>query len=160
MIKGSIVGGTELTTRVKGFDPKLRSALTKIITRLTVKLLRNVKADKLTGQALNVRSGRLRRSINMRIDGADTAKVSGAVGTNLRYGRAHEYGFSGTVSVKESMRMVKQAFGRSITPTQVTVRAHSMKMNLPERSFLRSALAEMGPEIEAELRSGVQEALK
>ena len=55
----------------------------------------------------------------------------------------HEFGFSGTQNVRESLRTVKQAFGRPISPVEAIVRAHSRKVDLPERSFLRSALREL-----------------
>jgi Rad3-related DNA helicase len=48
------------------------------------------------------------------------------------------------------MRLVKKAFGRSLrTPVQSVVHAHEVRY--PERSFLRSALREMQPEIRSEL---------
>jgi hypothetical protein len=65
------------------------------------------------------------------------------VSTPVKYARPHEYGFHGTVDVREHMRTIKQAFGRPIEPGRGHGSAHSMKMNLPERSFLRSALMDM-----------------
>jgi len=102
---------------------------------------------------LKVQSGRLKRSINQRVDGAGTDKVSGTVGTNLVYARPHEMGFSGIVNVKEHLQTRTQAFGRPISPIQVSIKAHKMKMNLPERSFLRSALADLEPKVDEELRN-------
>lgn len=160
MIKGELLGGDELKRRFSDAAPKFTGLLGASISRLVLTLQRNVKADKLSGQVLKVRTGRLRRSINMRMEGVGTEQVSGIVGTNLSYARAHEYGFTGVVNVKQSMRMVKQAFGRAITPVQVQVSAHTRKVDLPERSFLRSAMAELEPQIKAEIRGAVMEALK
>jgi hypothetical protein len=43
---------------------------------------------------------------------------------------------------------VTQAFGKQLKePVTATVSAHTMKMNLPEKSFLRSALNDMRAEI-------------
>jgi hypothetical protein len=78
----------------------------------------------------------------------------------VSYARQHEYGFAGAVSVKAHLRMVKKAFGRSITPTQVHVRAHARNVVYPERSFLRSALKDMTPEILQALSSAVLEDFK
>ncbi|MFX6778543.1 hypothetical protein ABTH52_20150, partial [Acinetobacter baumannii] len=69
--------------------------------------------------------------------------VIGIVSTNVKYGRIHEYGFSGTVAVRESLRQVNKAFGRPIQTREVAVRAHSRRVNLPARSFLRSALHDL-----------------
>lgn len=160
MIKGEILGGQALVQRFEDMAPKFTGVMTKSIGRLVLTLMRNVKADKLSGQVLNVRSGRLRRSINQRLEGAGTEMVAGYVGTNVVYGRRFEYGFKGNVPVKAHMRTIKQAFGRSISPVTVQVNAYTMKANTPERSFLRSALAEMDDQIRAEIRGAVTEAIK
>lgn len=160
MIEGKLLGGEKLQQKAKGWGPKFRTGLSTTIKRLTLTLLANVKSGKLSGQVLNVRTGRLRRSINQRIVGEDSDVIQGIVGTNLVYARPHEYGFHGSVPVKAHMRTIKQAFGKSITPVQVQVGSYSMNMNLPERSFLRSALADMEPEIKSQLRNAVTEAIK
>jgi phage gpG-like protein len=157
MIDASLLGGEELAKKIEALAPDLQANLYTSIARLTMTLLRNVKADKLSGQALNVRTGRLRRSINQTMEGQGTDNVSGTVGTNVSYGRAHEFGFSGSVTVKASLRTIKQAFGRSITPMTINVAAHSRKVNIPERSFLRSALAELEPEINESVKDAILE---
>lgn len=152
MIQGEIIGGDELIAVMRLKAPLLQRNFGQAILRLTVMLQRNVKNDKLSGQVLNVRSGRLRRSINAKTSGLDTTKPEGTVGTNVVYARPHEKGFKGVVSVKAHVRMQKTAFGRAITPVQVNVGPHTMKMNLPERSFLRSALEDLQPIIQEELQ--------
>jgi len=117
-----------------------------------LRLVRRVKL-KLSDDVLNVKTGRLRRSINGRMTGQGTAEVSAFVGTNVPYGRTHEYG--GDVTVKEHLRLVKQAFGKQLkTPVWQTVRSHTV--HYPERSFLRSALNEMRGEIKEELSRAVK----
>jgi phage gpG-like protein len=160
MIKGEILGSAALVSRFEGMAPRFTGLMTKSISRLVLTLMRNVKADKLSGQVLNVRSGRLRRSINQRIEGAGTEMVAGYVGTNVVYGKPHEFGFKGNVQVKQHMRTIKTAFGKSISPVQITVHGYTRKMDAPARSFLRSALAEMDGEIRAEIRGAVTEAIK
>jgi phage gpG-like protein len=151
MIQGELLGGDELAAVMRVKAPTFQRNFGQAILRLTVELLRNVKDDKLSGQVLNVRTGRLRRSINQRTSGLDTPQPEGVVGTNVVYARPHEYGFKGVVSVKTHMRIQKQAFGKAITPVEVTVPQHSRRVNLPEKSFLRSALADLQPRIKEEL---------
>lgn len=160
MITARLVNDAEVVARLERMGPRLREELRTSIGRLVLKLARKVTAEKLSGQVLKVRSGRLRRSIKDTIVD-EGAKVSGIVSTPVKYGRAHEYGFKGTVTIREHMRTVKQAFGRPISPVQATVRAHEAKMNLPERSFLRSALREFeaSGEIGTEISSAIQRAL-
>lgn len=142
---------------LKSLGIRVRDRLRSDITRLTIQLQRKVKEEKLTGQVLHVRTGRLRRSINRRM--AETAtSITGQVGTNVSYARIHEYGFTGVVNVRAHLRLQSVVFGRPIPPTAVSVRAHTMRMRMPERSFLRSALAEMRPEIVATLQQGLREA--
>lgn len=161
-IRGEIKGDREVVADLRRFDAAARGEIQKGIGRITLKLLTRVKAQKLSGQALNVRTGRLRRSITQRID-ASASEISGIVGTNVEYGAIHEYGFKGAVSVKQHLRLVKQAFGRPLkSPVWATVGAHSKNVSLPERSFLRSALADLKGSgvIEAEIDAAIARAIE
>lgn len=157
MIEGQVVGGTELVQRIGAFGPKIQGGLEKAIRRLTIELLAQVKAQKLSGQVLNVKTGRLRRSITQRIDGAGSASVTGTVGTNVAYGKVHEFG--GPQTIRAHQRMMTKAWGKPVKePRLISVRAHIAKY--PERSFLRSALADLEPKIKATLQGAVTEAVK
>jgi phage gpG-like protein len=161
-IRGEIKGDREVVADLRRFNAAARGEIQKGIGRVALKLLTRVKAQKLTGQALNVRTGRLRRSITQRIE-ASADEISGIVGTNVDYAAVHEYGFKGTVSVKQHLRLVKEAFGRPLKyPVWSTVRAHSANVNMPERSFLRSALADLkgSGAIEAEMNTAVARAIE
>lgn len=134
---------------------RLREEMVTATKRFLLKLTKRVK-EKLSGQVLNVRTGRLRRSIHMEVNESVTSVV-GTVGTNVIYARPHEYG--GPVTVKEHLRTVKQAWGRPLKePKQVTVRSHVK--NLPERSFLRSSLLELKDDFYQEVDAGVKRAMK
>lgn len=141
MIDVELVGGDAVIAKLDAMPTRLHDELKKGIGKLAFNLAKKVQNEKLRGQVLNYKSGRLWNSIgNVVADEGDT--ISGIVSTPVKYGRAHEYGFRGTVTVKEHMRRQTMAFGRPMEPKQVTVAAHQTKMNLPERSFLRSALRE------------------
>lgn len=128
---------------------KMLAALKREITRIAIDVTATVKDKKLSGQVLKVQSGRLRRSINYRVTEGATG-IEAKVGTNVEYARVHEFGFKGTVTVREHMRKAKSAY---------KVRQHTRKVNLPERSFLRSTLSEMRPEIDARIARVVAGAL-
>jgi phage gpG-like protein len=161
MIGGYLVGDAEVVQRLDGMGARLRDEMRAGIGRAALKLQRMVKQDKLSGQALKVRTGTLRRSIDQAVID-EGAKVAGIVSTNVKYARVHEYGFKGTVSVRESLRTIRQAFGRPIDPRQVSVRSHSRKVDLPARSFLRSALADLEASgaIRAEMEAAITRAAK
>lgn len=151
MIDFKIEGGDATVRYLRTVSPVIQSEIDRTMRELAVKLTAKVKAEKLSGQVLRNRTGRLRRSINFRMAGEGSAHVVATVGTNLEYGRIHELG--GAVTIKEHLRMVRQAWGRPIAPRQVLVRTHTA--HFPERSFLRSALAELEPVIRAELAAAV-----
>lgn len=137
MIKGSVVRGKRAFVNVR---ETLRGRITKALIRLSIELQAYIKHGKLSGQVLKNRTGTLRRSINRKIIDTPTS-IQAIIGTNVRYARAHEYGFEGPVTVKEHLRLVKEAWGRPLQfPVWATVSSHTKEMKLPERSFLRSAL--------------------
>lgn len=160
MISGTVVGDKEIAKRFRALPDGVRSKVIDKVQALVIRLQRMVRQEKLSGQVLNVRSGTLRRSIDQRMITDNTA-VSGVVSTNVKYGRPHEYGSNETVTVKEHVRLVKQAFGRALkSPVWATVKTHTAKQNIPEKSFLRSALADMKPEILDELEKAAGEGIK
>lgn len=160
-ITGEVKGDREVIADLRRFNAAARGEIQKGIGRIVLKLLTRVKAQKLSGQALNVRTGRLRRSITQRVE-SSAEEISGIVGTNVDYAAVHEYGFKGVVTIKQHLRLVKQAFGRPLKfPVWATVGTHSKNVNLPERSFLRSALADMKNSgvIETEIDAAIARAI-
>ncbi len=158
-IRVNIKGDTKVIAGLKELGPRAELRLAKSTAKLALNLQKKVVRDKLNGQVLQRPTGTLARSIDqlvLRRPGGST----GIVGTNVEYARKHEYGFKGTETVKQHLREIKKAWGRSITPREVMVRQHVRAVNFPERSFLRSSLAEMTPEILAEYEKAVDEIVK
>jgi len=154
VITAYLVGDVQLLERVRALPDAINSGLLRGITQLGIELQRHVQEDKLSGQVLRSRTGSLRSSIGLRVDQSDGA-FTASVFTDSRYADVQEYGFAGTVSVRASLRRVREAFGRPMSEKTVSVRAYDRRMNLPERSFLRSALKDMTPAI----RDGMAAAL-
>jgi phage gpG-like protein len=149
-----------MLARLHEMPVAIYSGLVRAITKLGIDLQRKVQQDELAGQMLAARSGSLKSSIDLRIDQSATV-VTATVFTDSAYARAHEYGFAGTVNVRASLRRITESFGRPISGKTISVRSHSRRMDLPERSFLRSALEDVAPairdEVEASLRETVTE---
>jgi phage gpG-like protein len=158
VISAHLAGDERVLAKLRDMPVSINSGLLKAITKLGIDLQQKVQQDELTGQMLAARSGSLRSSIDLQID-RSTTEVTASVFTDSSYARAHEFGFSGTVNVRASLRRVTEAFGRSISEKIVNVRAHSRRMNLPERSFLRSALEEMAPAIREEVEASLRETI-
>ena len=159
----------ELMAQLRSYPERVASSVVKAMNRCTILVQAHVKTNKLTGQVLHVRTGTLRRSINREVRASgQTGMIEGIVGTNVSYAAVHEYGFSGTVSVREYVRRVKaggraaMGLGRRAKGTAgvTTVRAHSRSVNVPERSFLRSALKDCTPVINLEFQRALLESWK
>ena len=143
------------------FPERLATSMVKAMNRVTIGVQALVKSGKLSGQVLHVRTGTLRRSINQEVRYAGSGLIEGIVGTNVEYAHVHEYGFHGTVSVKEHLRMQKVAWGKAMkNPREVTVKAHNMTMNTPGKRFLRDALAENAELIRETYRKAVNRGLQ
>ena len=128
---------------------RIADAVRAAVARATFDLVGVVKAKKLTGQVLNVRTGRLRRSITGRV-AEENGQPVGLVGTNVSYGRVHELGFKGTVPVK--------AHTRTIKGKPMMVRAHSRKLDMPARPFLQPSLDENLPKYRGWIADGIKKA--
>lgn len=158
MIAAGLVGGEVALARLRAMPHVAQAGVARAIAKLGTDLQNNVRQDKLSGQLLAARSGSLRSSIELQTIERGMATTA-TVFTNLDYAAAHEFGFAGTVNVRASLREIKEVFGHPIAETTVGVRAHSRRMDLPERSFLRSALDEMSPDINAGVDAALREAV-
>lgn len=161
-IEGSVTGDANVVRSFGRVSPEVRAEIGKATGRIVLRLMRNVKRDKLSGQVLKVRTGRLRRSITQRVEEAGDV-ITGIVGTNVEYAARHEFGFTGTETVKAHLRLVKQAFGKDLKhPVWATVGTHTREAKYPEHSFLRSALKELAAsgKIAAEYRKALQDGVK
>lgn len=159
MIEGIVTGDREVAARFRRIPDQVKVSLRKSIARIIIRLQSKIVREKLQGQVLKVRTGTLQRSIDqVMLDIPHGA--SGVVWTNVEYARRHEYGFQGTESVKEHLRMMTQAFGREVkNPRKIAISAHSRAVNYPAHSFMRTALRESAPEIQAQIERAVSEGL-
>jgi len=148
----------QLLERLRALPDAINSGLLRGITQLGIELQRHVQQDKLSGQVLRSRTGSLRSSIGLRVDQSGGA-VTASVFTDSRYAGAQEYGFTGTISVRASLRRIRDAFGRPIAGKTISVRAYDRRIDLPERSFLRSALEDTAPVIRDEVGAALAEAV-
>ena len=137
MLKVTVTGDVQSARAIAQVQQRISTRLRDAIQRATLDLMAFVKGKKLTGQVLNVRTGRLRRSITQRVETEQGGRIVGLVGTNVSYGRTHELGFKGKVPVR--------AHTRKVGGKRVPVRAHSRQMDIPKRPFLGPSLNEKMP---------------
>ena len=162
-----------LDQMLSNYPARLARSVLSTLDRLSIMVQARVK-EKLSGEVLHVRTGTLRRSINreLRVNGG---LIEAIVGTNVEYAATHEYGFSGTVSVREHVRRIttnnkSKSLGKMVkypgrtsknrfVMGSATVSAHSRNVNIPERSFLRSTLIDFKARIEDDLQAAAKRAL-
>jgi hypothetical protein len=158
VITAYLVGDQRVLERLSALPDAVNSGLLRAITQLGIELQRDVQQNKLSGQVLRSRTGSLRSSIDLRID-QNGGAITASVFSDSRYAGAQEYGFAGTVSVRASLRRITEAFGRPIAGKTINVPGYDRRMDLPERSFLRSALEDMRPAIREEVEAALAEAV-
>lgn len=140
MIKIELITGDQVITRFQSLSARLRAELRKSMMKATVDLQGHVKNDKLSGQVLHVRTNRLRSSIAQRV--TDIANgVEGITGTNVAYAGIHEYG-----------GRIRTRLGTGKNPPKKGGKAF---VDMPERSFLRSALQDHRDKIRQDLQDAV-----
>jgi len=143
-----MVGDTELYEQLQQMSPLVQRLVMAKVQSLGIELQRHIVQDKLSGQVLNVKTGNLRRSIQLAItneSGSITAKVFSS--NDVKYAAIHEFG--GTIVPSKAKAL------SWIGPDGKRIFAHSV--TLKERSFMRSSLADQKQSIIAGLTAAVAE---
>jgi phage gpG-like protein len=151
-------------TAVKGWfikmPEKIHSSLLREVYILAEKLKTHVITDKLMGQVLNRRSGRLGQSIQQRVTDTPTS-VQGKVYSagNVPYAAIQEYGGKTAAHVIEPKNKSALAFTMG-GGTVFAKRVNHPGSKIPERSYMRSSLTDMSAEIVQRMRGAVAQGLK
>lgn len=154
MIALSLHGDREVAARLAALPVAASTGLGRALLRLAQQVQDRAR-DKAGGAVLQPRTGALQASITAEVEG-----LSVTVGSGLPYAAAQEYGFAGTVAVRPHLRQIREAFGRPIAAKTIAVGGYSRRMDLPARSFLGSALAELQPAIDTAIREALAEAIR
>jgi phage gpG-like protein len=116
--------------------------------------------QKLSGEALRMRSGALAGSIGVTIE-QSSAGVSVRLFTSpdVKYAAIHEFG--GTIPPHQIVPDKAKALAFLLGGKQVfAARVNLPAIAMPERSFMRTSLAEMAEDIRHEFGSAVSEAMQ
>ena len=148
------VDPTRALLKVGRVDQATRAALRGVVVSLT-KSLASLVRIKLSGQVLQKRTGRLYDSITSTMI-ENPSSVYGVVKTaGVPYARIHEFG--GVIKHPGSSKFQAWQGPNGMVFTHGT-RPHTIPM--PERSYMRSSLAEMQDEIIARMTSAVRVAAR
>lgn len=162
MFKFELRGDSALIAKYSAAGPRVQAALAREITAIVLKLEGHIKKDKLSGQVLKVQTGNLRRSVHavlpVRLIGSTGAEGKVGQSGDVKYGAIHEFGGRTPAHVIEAKRASVLAFmmgGRQVFARKVNHPGSQM----PERSYMRSGLADMRDEIGPRLQEAVKKGI-
>jgi phage gpG-like protein len=136
---------------------RIRDALSAKANALAVELQARIQQN-LSGDVLNMKSGALAASIGVTI-AESTAGVSVHIATSpdVKYAAIHEFG--GTIPPHRIVPDKAKALAFLVGGKQAfAARVQLPAVTMPERSYMRSALAEMADDIRAEFNAAIIEA--
>ena len=138
---------------------RVRSSLSDKANALATELLAKIQ-QKLAGGVLHPRSGALAASIIASIDkSAANVAVSIGAGSGIKYAAIHEFG--GVIPPHEIVPDKAKALAFVVGGKQVfAARVNLPAVTMPERSYMRSSLAEMADEIAGSMTDAVVEAMR
>lgn len=157
IISGTVFGDREAGVRLRRLDDVVRLKVLEAITGLTFDLQDYVVRQKLSGQVLRRRTGNLADHIYRRVDESDKV-IRGVVGTNVPYGRVHEFGYQGPQHIRAFNRTVTTIFGRKVEPATQHVGQFTRHVNIKARPFLHPSLEENRQKIYDTLTRAVRSA--
>lgn len=153
-----MTGDREIADYLQSLPSVVRDKITRKWEDMASRVSQRMK-EKVSGEVLNVRTGRLRNSLYARVY-VGTEKVTLSFGSrwDVPYASIHEYGgminhpgvpeTQGGVMPMRDKRGVIQKFSKSVLP-------HTIWM--PKRSYIKSTRDEMVPSINAALRQAINE---
>lgn len=131
---------------MQGQEARFLGAVAKAMdlqNQLTIGYIQRNKLTAANPPYLNVRTGRLRGSVNASRATVRGSRVEAAVGTNVVYAGVHEFGFVGTVQVKQFQRITPLSkFDPSKSSGVQTVRAHARRVNFKARRMFEHGVEE------------------
>lgn len=158
MLSVTLTGKDDLGDRLDGLPPVVLAAIAAKSADLADQLLTRVR-QKLGGEVLKSRTGALAASIG--VEGptiTDDAVVTTVFSRgDLNYAAIQEYG--GVTRPHDILPSRAKALAFMAGGEQVFARiVHHPGSHIPERSYLRSSLAEMADQIETEMKAAVLDA--
>lgn len=152
----AIVGGSELVVNLGKLPASVHAALVAKVTQLSLMLQGYIQQAKLSGQVLHVVTGALRRSIHALPVQEQGDVVIGSVASSgdVKYAGIHEFG--GKTSPHDIVPRKADALHFVIGGKDVFAKiVHHPGSTMPERSYMRTGLADQAEEIAAQMKEAV-----
>lgn len=147
MLQLSLDGQNELIDRFSAMPEQLRAAMARKADALAQSLYSTVVDDKLSGGVLNIVSGGLRNSIRSQVvQQGDEVSASVFTDGSAAYAAIQEYG--GKTAAHDILPDKARALAFLFDGKRAFARiVHHPGSQIPERSYLRSALDDQGDDI-------------
>ena len=124
---------------------------------LTVGHIQKTKLSRRSATTLGVRTNRLRSSLRPRKTTIVGNQLISAIGTNVRYAGAHEFGFTGTVSRPATTVRPHRRKGRPVTAH--TRRPHTARFKIKARAPIATGIKERIPNYSKALSTTILQTL-
>ena len=158
MLTVSITGDADMAAGLDGLPAATIAAIHAKSGALADRLLARVQ-QKLGGEAPRTRTGELAASVSVEGPELTSEGVLTSLTAAARYAAIQEYG--GVTSPHDILPQRAKALAFLAGGQQVFARhVHHPGSHIPERSYLRSSLAELAPGIAAEMKAAVLAAMQ
>lgn len=157
MIVNIVVNGDkEVIAKFKSMPAAVHAALLQKVYELSLKLEAHVKKNKLSGQVLGRKSGRLIRSIGSKVLQTPQS-VFGIVfqSSDVPYGAIHEYGGKTGAHLIVPKKAKVLAFAGKGGGQVFARKVNHPGSTFPERSYMRSSLRDLSTEISTGMKEAI-----
>lgn len=150
------VDDSAVIARFTSMPDKVHNNLVRAVTTSTLNLRTHIVRDKLNGQVLQRRTGRLGQSIQTEVTNTSTT-ITGIVYSagDVKYARIHEFGGQTAPHIIVPKNAQALYFNGRFAK-----KVNHPGSKIPERSYMRSSLADMAAEISANLKAAVAEGIR
>jgi phage gpG-like protein len=156
MLNLTLIGDQAVIARFNGMNDRIRQRLFAEVTVLAADLERHVKEDKLSGQVLQHRTGQLQQSIHNEVNSNGSSVIGRVFSAGpLPYAAIHEFGGQ----IPDRYPVNAKALHFFIGGKEIFAK-FAKGFAMPERSYLRSSLADFRQQIIDGLSRAVGEAVK
>lgn len=128
---------------IKNNKNEFRRAKRDMLTKVGERVANNIKRNQLSGQALQVKSGKLRKSIYSKLEGEDKVYIR----SDVYYAAIHDQGGSGFYQVPIRTERRDTVFKKKVNMYTRTVRAHPKRVVAKKKNFVNTEIRRAIPYI-------------
>lgn len=152
-----LVDVQRVTAKFERLPTSVMAALLKKGEQLRVRLRRYIIDNKLSGQVLNRKTGRLQRNTRTKLESTQS-KIIITASNISRYGRIHERGGIVPAHIIEPKKAHALRWVRG--GEHFAKKVHMPAVLMPKRSYLGSSLREMSSTMTLELKAAIVQGMK